>query len=35
MAFAGNIASGAQVYNVLWMGAAVGGRGLGMVEDGA
>ena len=32
MAFAGNIASGAQVYNVLWIGAAVAGVGWGLVE---
>ncbi|HEY1756656.1 MAG TPA: MFS transporter [Bryobacteraceae bacterium] len=32
MAFAGNIASGAQVYDVLWMGAVVAGVGWGLVE---
>ena len=32
MAFAGNLASGAGVYNVLWLGAAVAGVGWGLVE---
>ncbi len=32
MAFAGNLASGAAVYNVLWLGAAVAGVGWGLVE---
>jgi hypothetical protein len=32
MAFAGNLASGAQVYNVLWMGGAVAGVGWGLAE---
>jgi MFS family permease len=32
MAFAGNLASGAGVYNVLWLGAAIAGVGWGLVE---
>jgi MFS family permease len=32
MAFAGNLASGASVYNVLWLGAALAGVGWGLVE---
>ena len=32
MAFAGNLASGAQVYDVLWLGAVVAGVGWGLVE---
>ncbi len=33
MVFAGNIASGAQVYDVLWLGAAVAGVGWGLVGN--
>ena len=33
MMFAGNLASGAGVYNILWLGAAVAGVGWGLVED--
>ena len=33
MVFAGNMASGAGVYNVLWLGAAVAGVGWGWSED--
>ena len=32
MAFAGNLASGAGVYNVLWLGAVIAGVGWGLVE---
>ena len=32
MAFAGSLASGAGVYNVLWLGAAIAGVGWGLVE---
>ena len=33
MVFAGSLASGADVYNILWLGAAVAGVGWGLVGD--